>query len=59
MSTLALPSQGGEERFIESYSRNNDYDNDEGMVALEDLEEASSSDVSADDWVPKKMSGQL
>ncbi|XP_028255775.1 zinc finger protein 436-like isoform X3 [Parambassis ranga] len=60
LSTLALPSQAGEERFTESYSEDDDYDNDEGTMALEDLEEASSqsSDVSADDWVPKK-SGRL
>ncbi|XP_035806058.1 zinc finger protein 883-like [Amphiprion ocellaris] len=64
LSILALPSQTGVERFTETYSEDDDdddYDDEEGALALEDLEEDSSqsSDVTADDWLPKKKSGPL
>ncbi|XP_008300496.1 zinc finger protein 2 homolog [Stegastes partitus] len=63
LSTLALPSQTGVERFTETYSDEDDdeYDDEEGQLALEDLEEDSSqsSDVTADGWLPKKKSGPL
>ncbi|XP_069556413.1 uncharacterized protein [Brachyistius frenatus] len=66
LSTLALPSQTGVERFTEPYSEEEEddddgYDNEEGTLALEDSEEDSSqrSDVNVDDWLPKKKSGPL
>lgn len=61
LSTLALPSQTGVGKFIESYSADN-YESEEEYVALKDLEEEDlnqSSDVIADDWLPKKESGPM
>ncbi|XP_044042883.1 zinc finger protein 649-like [Siniperca chuatsi] len=61
LSTLALPAQTGVDRFSEPYSEDDDYDNEEETLALEDLENDSSqsSDVTADDWLPKRESGRL
>jgi len=58
LSTLALPAQTGMERFTEPDSED-DYDEDEGTLVLEDLEGdlTQSSDVTADDWLPKRESG--
>lgn len=60
LSTLALPSQAGVDRFSEPFSEDDDYDNEEETPELEDLEEDSSqsSDVTANDWLPKRESGQ-
>ncbi|XP_042367361.1 zinc finger protein 304-like [Plectropomus leopardus] len=61
LSTLALPAQTGVERLTDPYSEDDDYDNEEDTLGLEDLEEDSSesSDVTEDDWLPKKESGPL
>ncbi|XP_045927645.1 zinc finger protein 432-like isoform X1 [Micropterus dolomieu] len=61
LSTLALPSQAGVDRFSEPFSEDDDYDNEEETLELEDLEEDSSqsSDVTANDWLPKRESGHL
>ncbi|XP_033470368.2 uncharacterized protein LOC117249090 [Epinephelus lanceolatus] len=61
LSTLALPAQTGVERLPETYSEDDDYDNEEEILALEDLDEDSSqsSDETADDWLPKKESGPM
>ncbi|XP_037616230.1 zinc finger protein 2 homolog [Sebastes umbrosus] len=60
LSTLALPAQTGVVRFIEPYSEDDD-DDDIEEEALEDLEEDSSqsSDITADDSLPKRESGPL
>lgn len=59
-STLTLPGPNGVKKCTECYSDGNDYDNAEETLAIEDLEEESnqSSDGTADDWLPKKESGQ-
>ncbi|XP_074482141.1 uncharacterized protein LOC141762120 [Sebastes fasciatus] len=61
LSTLALPAQTGVVRFIEPYSEDDDDDIEEETPALEDLEEDSSqsSDITADDSLPKRESGPL
>ncbi|XP_068443165.1 zinc finger protein ZFP2-like [Clinocottus analis] len=61
LSTLALPAQTGMERFTEPSSEDDDYDNEEENLALEDLDgdSSQSSDVTADDWLPKRESGPL
>ncbi|XP_026218634.1 zinc finger protein 883-like [Anabas testudineus] len=62
LSTLALPSQTGVEKLTEPYRENDGYDSEEETMALEDLEEedsSESSDVTTDDWLPKKKSGPL
>ncbi|XP_028426709.1 zinc finger protein 567-like [Perca flavescens] len=61
LSTLALPARSGVERFTESYSEDDDYDNEEETLALEDLEEDSSrsSVGTADDLLPIRESGPL
>ncbi|XP_029317628.1 LOW QUALITY PROTEIN: zinc finger protein ZFMSA12A-like [Cottoperca gobio] len=61
LSTLALPAQTGAERFSEAYSEDDDYDDEEETLTLEDLDEDSSqsSDVTADDWLPKRESDPL
>lgn len=59
LSTLALPAQTGVERLPETYSEDDNYDNEEEILAVEDLDEDSSqsSDETADDWLPKRESG--
>lgn len=59
LSTLALPAQTGMERFTEPFSEDDDYDNEEETLAVDDLEgdSSQSSDVTADDWLPKRESG--
>ncbi|XP_019947974.2 zinc finger protein interacting with ribonucleoprotein K-like [Paralichthys olivaceus] len=62
--TLALPSQSEVARYTEVYNEegDDDYDSEEEALALEDLEaedSSQSSDVTADDWLPKKESGPL
>nr|XP_046235101.1 zinc finger protein 2-like isoform X2 [Scatophagus argus] len=61
LSSLALPVSTGADRFTEHYSGDDDYDNEEDTLTLEDLEENSSqsSDVTANDWLPKRASGRL
>ncbi|KAM6895952.1 uncharacterized protein PEZ65_021087 [Lycodopsis pacificus] len=61
LSTLALPAQTGMERFTEPFSEDYDYDNEEETLAVDDLEgdSSQSSDVTADDWLPKRESGPL
>ncbi|KAG8005629.1 Zinc finger protein ZFMSA12A [Nibea albiflora] len=61
LSTMIFPAPTGVERFTETYSDEDDYDNEEETLALEDLEEDSSQslDVSADDWLPKRELGRL
>ncbi|XP_075967725.1 uncharacterized protein LOC142971027 isoform X2 [Anarhichas minor] len=61
LSTLALPAQTGMERFTEPFSEDDDYDNEEETLAVDDLEgdSSQSSDVTADDWLPKRESGPL
>ncbi|XP_071358903.1 histone-lysine N-methyltransferase PRDM9-like isoform X1 [Trachinotus anak] len=62
LSTLALPSQTAVGRFTEAYSEEDDYDSEQETLALEELEaedSGQSSDVIADDWLPKKESGPL
>ncbi|XP_054480841.1 zinc finger protein 184-like [Anoplopoma fimbria] len=61
LSTLALPAQTGMERFTEPYSEDDDYDNEEETLALEELEgdSSQSSDVTADDLLPKREPGPL
>ncbi|XP_034382185.1 zinc finger protein 878-like [Cyclopterus lumpus] len=61
LSTLALPAQTGMERFTEPDSEDDDYDHEEGNLVLEDLEGdlSQTSDVTADDWLPKRESGPL
>ncbi|XP_041833544.1 zinc finger protein 436-like isoform X2 [Melanotaenia boesemani] len=59
LSTLALPTHTAGERFGELHSEGDDedeYESNEGSLALENLEEDSSqsSDVASADWVPKK-----
>ncbi|XP_060937244.1 zinc finger protein ZFP2-like isoform X2 [Limanda limanda] len=63
--TLALPSQTVVASYTEAYNEegdDDDYDSEEETLALEDLEaedSSPSSDVTADDWLPKKESGPL
>ncbi|XP_053270573.1 zinc finger protein 436 [Pleuronectes platessa] len=63
--TLAFPSQTVVARYTEAYNEegdDDDYDSEEETLALEDLEagdSSPSSDVTADDWLPKKESGPL
>lgn len=59
LSTLALPGPNGVSKYTECYSDDDDYDNEEEILAMEDLDEDSSqiSEVTTDDWVPKKESG--
>ncbi|KAK9525698.1 hypothetical protein VZT92_016382 [Zoarces viviparus] len=61
LSTLALPAQTGMERFTEPFSEDDEYDNEEETLAVDDLEgdSSQSSDVTADDWLPKRESGPL
>ncbi|XP_072233723.1 uncharacterized protein [Leuresthes tenuis] len=66
LSTLALPTQTGAERYTELFSNTDDeddeeFDRDEGKLSPEDLEEDSSQslDDASDDWVLKKKSGPL
>uniref|UniRef100_UPI0037E8768D putative zinc finger protein 286B n=1 Tax=Semicossyphus pulcher TaxID=241346 RepID=UPI0037E8768D len=60
LSTLALPVQTAVERFIEPYSEDDDYNNEEETLALKDLEEdlSQSSEVVAEEWLPKRESGR-
>ncbi|XP_068611659.1 zinc finger protein ZFMSA12A-like [Brachionichthys hirsutus] len=62
LSALVLPVPLGVERFPERCSEDGDYDNEEEILTLEDLEDdesSQSSDVTADDWLPKRESGGL
>ncbi len=61
LSTLALPASPAVERFSESYSEEDDYDNEEETLVLADLEEDSSqsSDITVDDWLPKRKLGSM
>ncbi|KAM3587788.1 uncharacterized protein V6R79_013888 [Siganus canaliculatus] len=60
LSTLARPAHVGINRFTETYSEDDNYDNDEAALMLENLEEdlSPNSDTSADDWSPKRESGR-
>ncbi|XP_023267228.1 zinc finger protein 883-like isoform X2 [Seriola lalandi dorsalis] len=63
LSTLALPSQAAVGRFTEAYSEeDDDYDSEQETLAMEGLEaedSGQSSDVTTDEWSPKKESGPL
>ncbi|XP_044198923.1 putative zinc finger protein 286B isoform X2 [Thunnus albacares] len=61
LPTLALRAQTEVEKYTEPNSEDDDYDNEVERLVYEDLEEDSSqsSDVSTDDWSPKKKSGHL
>ncbi|XP_068163451.1 zinc finger protein 883-like isoform X2 [Antennarius striatus] len=62
LSALVLPTPTEVYRFPERCSDDDDYDNEEEILTLEDLEEegsSQSSDVTADDWLPKRQSGGL
>lgn len=59
-STLALAPQTGVGKLTEPYCEDDAYDSEEETMALEELEEADrseSSDVTTDNWLPKKKSG--
>lgn len=60
LSTLALSSQSGVGKLTEPYREDDAYDSEEETMALEDLEggdSSESSDVTTDNWLPKKESG--